>query len=165
MFYICATKLAHKASKDLKLTLFTMGKRYITISFLLILCLLGTSAQAQNSSWNYTALDSKGLEERMVFNIHAGNPAYKDVFLALTFTVEDFGKLKRSFNSLGEDLNAATPITEIVFDGNQSVLTVVFPRETSDTDGFLKTCKDIMAKYEVYLVGYQEQYLLSTTAK
>jgi hypothetical protein len=165
MFYICATKLAVKASKDLQLTLFTMGKRYFTISFLLILCLLGTTAQAQNSSWDYTTLDAKGLEERMILNIHAGNPAYKDVFLALTFTVEDFGKLKRSFNALGEDLNAATPITEIVFDGNQSVLTVVFPRETSDTDGFLKTCKDIMAKYEVYLVGYQEQYLLSTTTK
>ena len=149
----------------MQLTLFTMGKRYITISFLLILCLLGTTALAQNSSWNYTTLDSKGLEERMVFNIHAGNPAYKDVFLALTFTVEDFGKLKRSFNALGEDLNAATPITEIVFDGNQSVLTVVFPRETSDTDGFLSTCKDIMAKYEVYLVGYEEQYLLSITTK
>jgi hypothetical protein len=142
-----------------------MGKRIITISFLLILCLLGTTAFAQNSSWNYTALDSKGLEERMVLNIRAGNPAYKDVFLALTFTVEDFGKLKKSFSSLGEDLNAATPITEIVFDGNHSVLTVVFPRETSDTDGFLKTCKDIMAKYEVYLVGYEEAYLLSTTTK
>lgn len=101
MFYICATKLACKASKHLELTLFTMEKRYITISFLLILCLLGTAAQAQNSSWNYTTLDSKGLEERMVFNIHAGNPVYKDVFLALTFTVEDFGKLKKSFNSLG----------------------------------------------------------------
>jgi hypothetical protein len=142
-----------------------MGKRIITISFLLILCFLGTTAFAQNSSWNYTALDSKGLEERMVLNIRAGNPAYKDVFLALTFTVEDFGKLKKSFSSLGEDLNAATPITEIVFDGNHSVLTVVFPRETSDTDGFLKTCKDIMAKYEVYLVGYEEAYLLSTTTK
>jgi len=142
-----------------------MGKRIITISFLLILCLSGTTAFAQNSSWNYAALDSKGLEERMVLNIRAGNPAYKDVFLALTFTVEDFGKLKKSFSSLGEDLNAATPITEIVFDGNHSVLTVVFPRETSDTDGFLKTCKDIMAKYEVYLVGYEEQYLLSTATK
>jgi hypothetical protein len=142
-----------------------MGKQLLGISFMLILCLLGTTAQAQNASWNYSTLDSKGLEERMAANSRAGNPAYKDVFLALTFTVEDFGKLKRSFSSLGEDLNAATPITEIVFDGNHSVLTVVFPRETSDTDGFLKTCKDIMAKYEVYLVGYEEQYLLSTTTK
>ena len=132
---------------------------------MLIFCALGALAQIQNNSWNYTTLDSKGLEERMVLNMREGNPAYKDVFLALTFTVEDFGKLKRSFNALGEDLNAATPITEIVFDGNHSVLTVVFPREVSDTDGFLKTCKDIMAKYEVYLVGYEEQYLLSTTIK
>ena len=132
---------------------------------MLILCALNASSQNQNNSWNYTTLDSKSLEERIAMNVHAGNPVFKDVFLALTFTVEDFGKLKRSFNSLGEDLNAVTPITEIVFDGNQSVLTVVFPREVSDTDGFLKTCKDIMAKYEVYLVGYEEQYLLSTTIK
>lgn len=142
-----------------------MGKQLLTISFLLIFCVLGATAQSQNKAWNYTTLDSKGLEERMVLNMHAGNPRYQDVFLALTFTVEDFDKLKRSFDSLGEDLNAATPITEIVFDGNHSVLTVVFPRETSDTDGFLKTCKDIMSKYEVYLVGYEEAYLLSTTAK
>lgn len=165
MLYICGTNLARRASLFVKLILFTMEKRLFSISFVLILCLLSTSAQAQKTSWNYTALDSKGLEQRMVLNIHAGNPAYKDVFLALTFTVEDFGKLKKSFNSLGEELNAATPITEIIFDGNHSVLTVVFPRETSDTDGFLKTCKDIMAKYEVYLVGYEEQYLLSTTIK
>jgi hypothetical protein len=146
-----------------------MGKHLLTISFVLILCVLGASAQpqnnTQNNTWNYTTLDSKGLEERIVLNIHAGNPRYQDVFLALTFTVEDFGKLKRSFNSLGEDLNAAISITEIVFDGNHSVLTVVFPREMSDSDGFLKTCKDIMAKYEVYLVGYEEAYLLSTTSK
>jgi len=145
--------------------LIIMGKQLLTISFVLIICVLGASAQSQNNTWNYTTLDSKGLEERMMLNIHSGNPVYQDVFLALTFTVEDFGKLKRSFNSLGEDLNAATPITEIVFDGNHSVLTVVFPREVSDTDGFLKTCKEIMAKYEVYLVGYEEQYLLSTTSK
>ena len=142
-----------------------MGKQLLTISFVLIICVLGASAQSQNNTWNYTTLDSKGLEERMMLNIHSGNPVYQDVFLALTFTVEDFGKLKRSFNSLGEDLNAATPITEIVFDGNHSVLTVVFPREVSDTDCFLKTCKDIMSKYEVYLVGYEEAYLLSTTIK
>ncbi len=145
--------------------LIIMGKQLLTISFVLIICVLGASAQSQNNTWNYTTLDSKGLEERMMLNIHSGNPVYQDVFLALTFTVEDFGKLKRSFNSLGEDLNAATPITEIVFDGNHSVLTVVFPREVSDTDGFLKTCKDIMSKYEVYLVGYEEAYLLSTTIK
>ncbi len=147
------------------LVLFIMGKQLLTISFVLIICVLGASAQSQNNTWNYTTLDSKGLEERMIQNIHAGNAAYKDVFLALTFTVEDFGKLKRSFNSMGEDLNAAISITEIVFDGNHSVLTVVFPREVSDTDGFLKTCKEIMAKYEVYLVAYEEQYLLSTTSK
>jgi hypothetical protein len=123
------------------------------------------SAQNQSNTWNYTTLDARGLEQRMVSNIDAGNPAFMDVFLALTFIVEDFGKLKRSFNSLGEDLNAVTPITEILFDGNHSVLTVVFPREVSDTDGFLKTCKDIMAKYEVYLVSYEEQYLLSTATK
>jgi hypothetical protein len=151
--------------KTCNLILFIMGKRLLTISFMLIMCALGTSAQTQNTSWNYTTLDNKGLEERMVRNIRNGNPAYQDVFLALTFTVEDFGKLKKSFDDLGNELNAATPITEIVFDGNQSVLTVVFPRETSDTDGFLSTCKDIMAKYEVYLVGYEEQYLLSTTTK
>jgi hypothetical protein len=142
-----------------------MGKHLLTISFVLILCVLGASAQPQNNTWNYTTLDSKGLEERIVLNIHAGNPRYQDVFLALTFTVEDFGKLKKSFNALGEDLNAVTPITEIVFDGNHSVLTVVFPREVTDTDGFLKICKETMAKYEVYLVGYEEQYLLSTTTK
>ena len=142
-----------------------MGKRLLTISFMLILCALNASSQNQNNSWNYTTLDSKSLEERIAMNVHAGNPVFKDVFLALTFTVEDFGKLKRSFNSLGEDLNAVTPITEIVFDGNQSVLTVVFPREVSDTYGFLKTCKEIMAKYEVFLVGYEESYLLSTTTK
>jgi len=142
-----------------------MGKQLFTISFVLIFCLFGASAQSLNDTWKYTTLDAKGLEERIVLNIHAGNPRYQDVFLALTFTVEDFSKLKRSFNSMGEDLNAAISITEIVFDGNHSVLTVVFPREVSDTDGFLKTCKDIMAKYEVYLVGYEEQYLLSTTTK
>jgi hypothetical protein len=143
-----------------------MGKRLLTISFVLILCALSASAQNQkNNDWNYTTLDSKALEARIAMNIHAGNSMYKDIFLALTFTVEDFGKLKKSFNALGEDLNAATPITEIVFDGNHSVLTVVFPREVSDTDGFLKTCKEIMAKYEVFLVGYEEQYLLSTTTK
>ncbi len=142
-----------------------MGKQLLTISFILIFCALSASAQNQKNDWNYTTLDAQGLEQRMVMNIHVGNPAYKDVFLALTFTVEDFGKLKRSFNALGEDLNAVTPITEIVFDGNHSVLTVVFPREVSDTDGFLKTCKEIMAKYEVYLVAYEEQYLLSTTSK
>jgi len=147
------------------LVLFIMGKQLLTISFVLIFCVLGASAQSLTDTWNYTTLDSKGLEERMIQNIHAGNAAYKDVFLALTFTVEDFSKLKRSFNSMGEDLNAAISITEIVFDGNHSVLTVVFPREVSDTDGFLKTCKDIMAKYEVYLVGYEEAYLLSTTSK
>jgi hypothetical protein len=165
MLYICETNLARSASLFVKLILFTMEKRLFSISFVLILCLLSTSTQAQNTTWNYTTLDSKELEARIALNIHAGNHAYQDVFLALTFSVEDFGKLKRSFSSLGEDLNAASPITEIVFDGNQSVLTVVFPRETSDTDGFLKTCKDIMAKYEVYLVGYEEAYLLSTKTK
>jgi hypothetical protein len=142
-----------------------MVKRLLTISLTLILCVLGTSANAQNNSWNYTTLDSKALEERIGMNVRAGNSLYKDLFLALTFTVEDFEKLKSSFNALGEDLNAATPITEIVFDGNHSVLTVVFPREVSDTDAFLKTCKPIMAKYKVFLVGYEEAYLISTTTK
>ena len=116
---------------------------------------------SMNSSYaQMVPIDGKDLELQILHNNQAGKNGYSGLFTQLDFSVEDFSLLNAGFEKIKNELKAAFQCEEIVLLPDSNKFRVIYDKTISDTDGFLKSCKDVLSSNNVYLTGYEELTLV-----
>lgn len=117
---------------------------------------------SSNLMAQFKEISGKDLESTIYSNHQKGLQNNSDLFTSLSFNVRDFSLLSSSYHVINEKFTQQFPVEVFRLDSVNQQLVVVYDKTKSTTDDFLKSFKETLMEYGVFLVGYQESTLVKS---
>lgn len=117
---------------------------------------------SSNLMAQFKEISGKDLESTIYSNHQKGLQNNNGLFTSLSFSVRDFSLLNSSYNAINAKFTQQFSVEVFRLDTENQQLVVVYDKTKSTTDDFLKSFKETLMEYGVFLVGYQESTLVKS---